>query len=505
VSRGGARAWWAVGLFGAHLLQALWFAHLYPESRYDTDLLAYFVYFRNWLAHDTSLQQVSYFVQPKPLLVFTLGPMANVSLAFACSALASATLGSLVYLIGCQAFGPATGLLFSGLLLLDGSKGILTLKSSADLYVACFLFLTVYLAQVGRLGAASVALLLSALVKPVTAPCAVYFLTREDQGTRRWIWAAVPLLALPLTLLSNQVLLGGIHISDQFLREFPTLRDAPAIGPGEVLHFALWTQLIKNRFLSSASWGLVGLILWIAADRRRLTSPLLLIPLLFVGGYLLLSVVAPYMPFFRFYWPLEVWFLGFVAFGIVESARRLASGRQGVQVAVTAVLLCFVTDDYVVHQLSYRDNFALPFEAGMTFVRSAGSVLQQQRRTDQNILAPLTFLPYLMWELPGRAELFLSAEQASVQEAGASPDWVLDVPAIYGSPRAREFVARLVGAGEYTPQLTDGKAALLVRRPRLSTAAPPARRPVIAVAAGARYVGGALASRRRRLDTRPGA
>lgn len=451
--------------FAVHLLHAAVFARLYPDNLYDPDLLAYFVYFRNWLAHDTTLHGVAYFTHPKPLLVFVLGPLASVSLAFACSALASAALGSVVYLIGRDCFGRPAGMLFSLFLLLDPSKAVLTLKSSADLYVAVFLFLALYESVRRKLAAASAWLFLSALVKPVTLPCALYFLAVEPRRRSVWLWVLVPFLALPLTMLSNDVLLGSALGSDQFLKEFATLREGATVGPGEVLHFALWTQLVKNRFVSTAPWGFLGVLLWLAADRRRLTSPLLLVPLLFLGGYFLLSVESRYMPFFRFYWALEIWFLGFVIFGILEAARRLANGRAWVKSGVTCLLLFFLMDDYVLRQLSYRDTFALPFEESMAFVQSSRTVLEKGRTNGERILAPLAFLPYLLWELQseGGATAIVTAESAVLHDPTVQPDWILDVPRIYASPAAREFVAQLVRGGGYEIRLTDGKAALLAR------------------------------------------
>jgi hypothetical protein len=67
-----------------HLAHSILVAHWYPNHIFDADLLAYCLYFRNWLNHDTALHGVSYFMLPKPLLVFTLGPLATASLASYC-------------------------------------------------------------------------------------------------------------------------------------------------------------------------------------------------------------------------------------------------------------------------------------------------------------------------------------------------------------------------------------------------------------------------------------
>ena len=457
------RDWWPIGLFAVHLTQAFLFAGWYPESLYDPDLLAYFGYFRGWVEHDAALQGCTYFI-PKPLLVFILGPLGNVRWAFACSAVASALLGSLAYLIGRDCFGRMAGVLFSAFLLLDPTKTVLTLNSSADLYVGLFLLWAVYLSTVKHPARASACLLLSALVKPVTLPCALHVLTTDTRGTKRWIWLLVPMLAIPLTLLSNQALLGSALGSDKSLMQFATLRDGSAIQPGEVLHFALWRQLVRSRFVSTAPWGFLGVLLWVARDRRRLTSPVLLIPILFLSGYVGLSLVSPYMPFFRFFWPVEVWFLGFLIFGMLEAARQLAGGRAWVRAAVSCLLLFFLADDSLARQLRYRDHFALPFERSMAFVSSSREALRNESAPGEHVLTPMTFLPYLAWELPadGHGKL-IAAEQAALDGSTARPEWILDVPDIYLSQAARDLVARLVRQGQYEVRLTDGTAALLRR------------------------------------------
>jgi len=456
--------WWVAGLFALHLAHPFVLTHWFPNQVFDADLLAYFVYFRNWLTHNTALFGVPYFTHPKPLLVFTLGPLANVWSAFCCSAIASAILGCLLYLIGRDAFGRTAGILFSLLFLADSSTSVLTLKSSADMYIAFFLFLTLYLCSRGRLAAASVSLFLSALIKPVTLPCALYFLAADARSKKAWCCFLFPFLAIPLTLWANQVLLGNALGSDSFFKEFAALRDSGPIATGDVVHFAFWTQLVKNRFVSTAPLGFLGVLVWLARDRRRLTSPLLLMPLLFVIGYFMLSIASPYMPFFRFFWPLELWFLGFLTVGILETARQLSRGQSWLKFAVAGLLLFFLADDLVVLQLRYRSLFAIPFEESMAFVNSARETLTKRPAAGERLLAPLAFLPYLMWELNDRGSTVITAEQATVNGDVSRPEWILDVPDIYANPRTRDFVAQLIREGNYRVWLTDGKAALLTLR-----------------------------------------
>ncbi len=455
------RDWWLPGLFTLHLAHALVLAYWFPNHIFDADLLAYLVYFRNWLTHNTALFGVPYFTVPKPLLVFSLGPLSDVRLAFYCSAVTSAALGVLLYLIGRDAFGRTGGVLFSLLYLANSSTSVLTLKSSADMYIAFFFFLALYLCSRERWIGASISLLLSALIKPVTLPCTLCLLIGGARSKKVWLHALLPFLAIPLTLWANQVLLGSPFGADSFFKEFAALRDSTPMATGDVVHFAFWTQLVKNRFVSTAPLGFLGVLVWVAHDRRRLTSPLLLMPLLFVIGYLLLSIASPYMLFFRFFWTLEIWFLGFLGYGILETARRLADAQRWVQVAVAGVLLFFLCDDLIILQLRYRDLFAIPFEESMAFVNSTRGTLASELAPGQRILAPLAFLPYLMWESNGSRVTVVTAEHAAVTSYSDRPEWILDVPEIYANSRTRDFVAQLVNAGGYRVRLSDGKAALL--------------------------------------------
>ncbi len=450
---------WPAGLFVIHLLHALLLAHWYPHSLYDPDLLAHFVYFRNWFTHDTSLFGVSYFTHPKPLLVFAQGPLGNVWLAFYCAAAASALLGSLVYAVGRDFFDRTVGILFSLLLLLNLSKSVLTVRSGADMYIACLLFSAIYLCGRNRIAGASVCLFLSGLIKPVTLPCTLAFLATSRPTKKNWLCALLPFSALPITLWSNHVLLGSAFGSDNFLKEFAAIRDATPIATGDVIHFVFWTQLVKSRFVSTAPFGFLGLLVWLVGDRRRLSSPLLLIPLLFLLGYFLLDVASPYMPFFRFFWPLEIWFLGFLTFAIVDTARRIAGGQRSVQFTAIGLLLFFLVDDCITLQLSYRRRFAIPFEESMAFMSSARKVLAAKPLAGEQILAPLTYAPYLIWELDHSR--IIPAEQALAGKHATRPEWILDVPQNYLNPEARDMVAQLIQDGGYEVRLTDGNAALL--------------------------------------------
>jgi hypothetical protein len=468
----GAAAWTRrldpllLGVLVANLAHAALFAWAYPQQRFDTDLVAYLVYFRNWAAGDPSLFGVRYFMHPKALLVFTLGPLGSVPAAFACTAVASAALGGLVYVISRDHFGRTAALFIAAFLLLDPSKAFLTLKSSADLYVALLLFAAIALSDRGRLLAAAACLLLAALVKPVALPCVAYFLTLPRGTPRRWLAAALPLLAIPLTLWANHALLGSLHGTDRFFEEFTALRGGDSVGPDSVLHFALWTQLVKQqRFAATAVWALIGMLMWLGADRRRLTSPLWLMPLLFLGGYLLLSVVSRFMPFFRFFWLLDVWFLMFLVYGIVEGTRRLAAGRRWVQVACAGFAFWLLADAGILRQIDYRRDIALSFERGMAFAAVAEPILQAHLQAPQRLQAPIALAPYFMWQLPeaARTHRIDTAEAGALEPPNDPPEWIVYVPDLYASAAAQNWVPDTIQHGSYHVVAGDGTAALLMR------------------------------------------
>lgn len=464
-ARAQRRDWWPVGIFAANLVQLAAFAWLYPAHRLDPDLLAYLTYFRNWMAGDQTLFGLAYFTAPKLLLVFTLGALGSPTAALACTMLVSALLAVAVYLIARDSFGRSAALLTSLFLLLDPSKAMLTLKSSADLYLACLILLAILLADRGRLVGAAACVLLSALVKPVTLPCAGYFLLAPGSRARRWSAALLPLAAVPLILLGHQALLGGPLHGAQFFDEFTSMSGGVPIGPGEVVHYALWSQLIKLRFATTASWGIIGMALWIADDRSRLTRPLLVMPLLFLVGYLLLSAVAPFPPYFRYFWLLEVWFLLFLVHGVLESARRLAPAQPGLRRTVAGVVLLLLADGLIGRQLDYRRDYAMPLEQSMRLATAAAEVLKERRAAGETVVAPLGLLPYMMWELgdAGRQGRIDTAERTARERLDVQPHWIIDLPRMYTTDATRQWMAAIVRDGPYEVVADDDTGALLHR------------------------------------------
>jgi len=454
-------------LFSVHLAHAFLLAHLYPYHIYDTDLFSYFIYFRNWFDHGTSLQTLQFFPVPKPLPVLTLGSLGYASWAFYCTALSSAFLGSLAYLVTRHFLSRTSGVLLSLFLLLDPLKGMLTLTSSADLYLTLFLFLAIHLSMASRPWLSSTCLFLSALIKPITLPCSLYLLVAKGElKKQKWIGGLLPLVAIPLTLLFYSALLGSMNGPSRLAAEFTALRDASFINPQEFLHFVLWTQLVKSRFVLTAPWGFLGILLWLTNDKRHLTSPFLLIPAFFLAGYFILSIFSPYTPLFRFYWFIEVWFLAFLIYGILESARRIFTANGWLRQGVIGLLLFFLLDDSLTHYFRYRNGFALPFEKGMAFVTTSLEVIKQEKRTEETVLTSLAFVPYTMWELKAydQTNIVVAAEQAAKEMLEPKPDWIVYVPEIVANGKAKDLVGRLLDGGRYELRFKDGNSALFHRK-----------------------------------------
>ncbi len=454
---------WLLGLFVLHLFRALWFADLYPHAIHDPDLMAYFVYFRNWIAGSDALHGASYFTVPKPLLVFFLGPLADVSTVSTITAIVAAFIGAITYLIGRDSFDRTIGIALSFGLLLDADMAGFALRSSADLYLAFFLMATIWLSIRRHLLASSLFLLAAGLIKPVALPCALHFLALDDvRWPRRLVAALLPLAAVPLLLLSNQSLLGDALGSTHFFASFEGLSEGTAIGPNEVVRFVFWTQLAKRTFISTAPFGIIGIVLWLSEDRRRLTHPFFLVPMLFLGGYVGLSTIAPFVPFYRFFWPVQIWYTAFLLFGIWESARRIVNSPR-VRLAIIAAVLWFAVDDAVSRQIKYSRHIATPFDNAMAFVTKVSETWAVERRPNDTILTPLAFLPYFMWQLETGATLdrVFVAERLETEIAPGKPEWIVWVPDIFTRPDARPKVIELIQNGGYQIRAGDDSAALL--------------------------------------------
>ena len=464
-----ARDHWPFTLAAVHLAHTLWFTSLYPEGVYDPDLLAYFVYFKNWVAGITSLQSMSYFTVPKPLPVFLLGPLDNAQLAFAVSALAAAGFGALIYLICNRAFGRTAGVLCSLMVLLDVDRATLSMRSSADFFMTVLLFASIWATLSRRYAWSGVALLLAGLCKPVAIPCALHLLAIEGEDRKKaWLAAALPLVALPLTLLSNDLLLGSPFATQKLFSGFASMTEGTQMPTEDLLRFVLWVELAKTIFVSTAAFGVLGLVVWIGRDKSRLTNPFFLVPLLLLGGYLVLSVTTPFVAFFRFFWTVQVWFTCFIVYGIVETCRRLAPEPRKLQIAVTVAVLFFLFDEQLQRQMRFRSHFAGPFQEAMAFVGTTDTTLSHDRAAGETILTPLAFLPYLIWSIDDARltpDVVRTAELHEEDSKLPPPDWILYVPMAFLSPPTREYVNGLLARGTYRPIMVSekGTAALFMR------------------------------------------
>jgi len=187
--------------------------------------------------------------------------------------------------------------------------------------------------------------------------------------------------------------------------------------------------------------------------------------LLFLGGYLLLSLVSRFMPFFRFFWTLDVWFLMFLVYGVVEGTRRLAADQRWVQVACAGFAFWLLADAGILRQIDYRRDIALSFEHGMDFASVAEPLLQARLQATQRVMAPIALAPYFMWQLPeaARAHRIETAEQGAIELPDNPPEWIVYVPDLYASAASQNWVPDVIQHGNYHVIAGDGTAALLMR------------------------------------------
>jgi hypothetical protein len=231
----------------------------------------------------------------------------------------------------------------------------------------------------------------------------------------------------------------------------------------------LWVELAKTIFAATAPFGIAGLVVWVGRDKTRLTNPFFLVPIALLGGYVVLSITTPFVAFFRFFWPVQVWFACFVVYGIVEACRRLAPEPRALRLGLTAALLFFVFDEQMARQLKYRTHFAAPFQDAMGFVGTTDALLASARAPGETILTPLAFFPYFLWTIDDarlHPDLIRMAELQDRAGDQVPPDWVLYVPQFFLRQEVRAHVDALLASGLYVPLVggPDGVGALYVRR-----------------------------------------
>ena len=70
-----------------------------------------------------------------------------------------------------------------------------------------------------------------------------------------------------------------------------------------------------------------------------------------------------------------------------------------------------------------------------------------------------------MWQLPdaGRPERVDTAEHLARERLAPQPDWIIDLPRMYKTDAARQWIAELARTGGYQLYGSDGESNLLVR------------------------------------------
>jgi len=439
--------WIMVGIASIYFLSSILAGWFYPMQSFEPDLAAYFVFFREFMSGGDSLHGLGYFNHPKALLVFLLGPLGNHLAAIFLSAAFCGLLGVVVYQIGLRCFGVEGALLWVGILLFDPGRIFYTLQSGADFYVAVFLFSAISLCLTGRWASAGFVVFLACLVKPVAVPCALQFLLAPVSRARRLALLTLPALAVGVTLAVHKIFLGSWLAPGNFLAEFARLRQVPGTPFWELPHFVFWEFLVRNRLGWTALFGCVGFCVWIWRDRARLCHPLFLMPVLLFLGYVLLAASNPFMPFFRFFWPIEVWFAGYSAYGIYCLAKIVARKFPSAFPALLFLGLVALATQSLLIWNKYHVSIARPMETERRFFLKAADVLKTGMADGDTVVAPLASLPILMFhsgsQNPGRSIL-------AQESVGASDfDWLVWAPRSYLTGPAAGAARKILDSGGY--------------------------------------------------------
>ncbi len=466
----------------AVVVQGLWLAWLYPNAHLDADLLSYLTYFRDW--HAGAATPFGYTV-PKVLPVALFGPTGSPEVSFWMSLAVAAAGGSLVFLLAARLFGLGVALLAALAYVCDPLRSILTLRSSADLYVGVGLLAAMYALSVRAVLWAGVAILIASLAKPVALVCGVAVLVVPRVPLlRRVVAAALPFLAIPAVAALDAALDGRSVTAGIFALGLPDdhnafvrVAQAPPLG---------WLASLEMLFvdwfgslLFARTWPLmligVGLyagrsfLAWrdraptTGSDEPQVDSQLvvLAIPILLTVAYVGLALVEPFVFFTRFLWILSAALTILAAYGAtaVASYAPLPYWGRGILVGIFALaLLADRWDDF-----AWRKQLMLdPFETHASLAERGVAVIADESRCEGAAVVPLAYLPLAAWRVPGklrRGELCATEDWAAGRGcAGAT--CVLVMPAAPTTKVARDASNRLLEAG-WTVEVSDGQGALV--------------------------------------------
>lgn len=469
------------------VVQGLVLAWWYPNAHLDADLLSYLAYYRDWAAGAAT--PFGYTV-PKVLPVALFGPTASPEASFLLSLTAAAAGGAFVFLLAGRLFGPAVAILAATTYVFDPLRSILTLRSSADLFVGVALLGAMCALSRRAVVWAGVAVLVASLAKPLALVCGLAILLVPGVSrVRRFCAACVPLFAIPAVAALEAALEGEPILAGVFALALPNdhtafvrVAQGPPLGWLESLEmlFVDWFGLL----LFARTWPLViiGALLYVArtviswrdvgdvetrARSGRLDGQLVVlsVPLLMVGAYVALAVLDPFVFFTRFFWILSAALTILAAYGaiaVTSYAPLPAWGRSALLGIFALALLADRFDDF-----AWRKQLMLdPFETHAPLAGRGVELIADDARCSGEAVVPLAYLPLAAWRAPEklrRGELCATEDWAAGRGC-LRPTCVLVMPAAPTTDVAREASNRLLQAG-WAVEFADENGALVRQAP----------------------------------------
>lgn len=484
-TRGVDRGWGGVGAgitALAVVVQGFLLALRYPNAHLDADLLSYLSYYRDW--SEGAATPFGYTV-PKVLPVALFGPTGSPEAAFVLSLAAAAAGGAFVFLLTHRIFGLAVAVVAGLAYVFDPLRSILTLRSSADLFVGVALLGAMYALSIRAVLWAGIAILVASLAKPLALVCGLAVLIVPGVSwPRRIAAAALPFLALPAVAGLEAALDGRSVLAGVLSLALPDDHNAfVRVAQGPPLGWLASLEMLVvdwfGRLLFARTWPLlvIGLVLYVARsflvwraegegeDTVDGQWVVLAVPLLLMAAYVGLALLDPFVFFTRFFWIVAAAFTILAAYGAVAMASYAPLPQWGRAFLVGVFALALLADRF--DDFSWRKQLMLdPFETHASLADRGVEIIADEGRCEGAAVVPLAYLPLAAWRAPGklrRGELCATEDWAAGRGC-IRPTCVLVMPAAPTTEVARKASNRLLRAG-WTVEVSDDHGALVRQAP----------------------------------------
>lgn len=412
-------AWFSSTLFAGFLL--------FPELIHDPDFYAYKIYWSEIFERTGLLVEWEYFNHPKLLNILLAGifPTAEMSFVFHC--FLSGILPVIIRRISLKGFGIEATWFWLFFLFWEPSRFSLAAQSSADFQLALLLYLGIYAYLCGNTWLASLCFLCGALVKPVASLCGLALVP----FTKRWavgiLQGAIPFLGILISVGLHQIFFESWLNPSGFLGKFAEIRGVEGTPFWALPWFVFYTFLAENKWGALSVLGYFGAALWISSERFRLYHPVFSVPLLLVAGYTGLALLGGFMPFFRFFWPVEIWLSGFMAYGIAQAGFFLSQHSRLARAAFFAALIAAAGLALGKAWVRYVTHIATPLSIERRFLMESCDFVATHRKPGEKVSVPLAGAPYLLYKARSpREPNFIVVQE--LKKGSLPVDWQIIAP-----------------------------------------------------------------------------